>query len=109
MSLCTALFSHRAKRLVWSPLFLILTLVGCSDSGGGRGGGGAAKKADDKVVIAMLPKLTNIAYFEACRVGAKQAADELGVELIYDGPTQASGSDQHKFIETWIRQRVDAI
>jgi len=33
----------------------------------------------------------------------------LGVKLIYDGPTTASGVEQNKFIETWIRQGVDAI
>jgi len=68
------------------------------------GGGG-----DDKITIAMLPKLKNIAYFIACQRGAERAAEELGVELIYDGPAKASGSEQNKFIETWIRQGVDAI
>ncbi len=57
----------------------------------------------------MLPKLKTIAYFEACHQGAKEAAEELGVELIYDGPAQNSGSEQHKIMETWTRQRVDAI
>lgn len=62
-----------------------------------------------KLRIAMLPKLKTIAYFEACHQGAKDAAEELGVELIYDGPSQNSGSEQHKILETWTRQRVDAI
>jgi ABC-type sugar transport system substrate-binding protein len=57
----------------------------------------------------MLPKLTNIAYFHACQDGAKRAADELGIKLIYDGPSDPNASDQNKFIETWIRQGVDAI
>ena len=68
------------------------------------GGGG-----DKQIVIAVLPKLVNIKYFAACRRGAQKAADELGVKLIYDGPTEASASEQNKFIETWIRQGVDAI
>jgi rhamnose transport system substrate-binding protein len=59
--------------------------------------------------IAMLPKLTNIAYFRASQEGAKKAADELGVKLIYDGPSDPSASDQNNFIKTWIRQGVDAI
>lgn len=62
----------------------------------------------------MLPKLTTIAYFEACRVGAEQAVADLNangvkVKLIYDGPSENSGSEQTKFIDTWIRQKVDAI
>lgn len=70
---------------------------------------GQTNGPDDTIVIAMLPKLKNIAYFDACHRGARKAAEELGVELIYDGPTEPSGSEQNKFIETWIRQGVDAI
>jgi len=70
---------------------------------------GCNQKKSDKIVIAMLPKLKSIAYFEACRRGAQKAADELGVELVYDGPSKASGSEQNKFMDTWILQRVDAI
>jgi rhamnose transport system substrate-binding protein len=65
--------------------------------------------ATDKRVVAMLPKLINIDYFDACKRGAAKAASELGVTLIYDGPTQASGSEQNNFIDTWIRQGVGAI
>jgi rhamnose transport system substrate-binding protein len=88
-------------------------LAGCSrESGGPAAKAGAAPgkgKPRDQIVIAMLPKLTNIAYFRACQEGAKKAAAELGVKLIYDGPSDPSASDQNKFVETWIRQGVDAI
>jgi rhamnose transport system substrate-binding protein len=70
---------------------------------------GCGEKSSGKLRIAMLPKLKTIAYFEACHQGAKKAAEDLGVELIYDGPSSNSGSEQHKLIETWTRQRVDAI
>ncbi len=73
------------------------------------GAAGGKAKPRDQIVVAMLPKLTNIAYFRACEDGAKKAADELGVKLIYDGPSDPNASDQNKFIETWIRQGVDAI
>ncbi len=63
----------------------------------------------DQVVIAMMPKLTNIDYFDACHKGAKKAADELNVTLIYDGPTTPSGEEQNKYMDTWIRRGVDAI
>lgn len=65
--------------------------------------------AGGKPIIAMLPKLINIDYFDACRRGASKAADELGVTLIYDGPTEPSGSEQNKFFDTWTRQGVRAI
>jgi rhamnose transport system substrate-binding protein len=90
--------------------FLAILIAGCSaESGAPTAAGTGGKKARSDIVIAMLPKLTNIAYFRASREGAKKAADELGVKLIYDGPSDPNASDQNKFIETWIRQGVDAI
>ena len=61
------------------------------------------------VTIAVLPKLVNIDYFNACQKGAEKTAKELGVALIYDGPSEPSGSEQNKFFDTWIRQQVNAI
>ncbi len=69
----------------------------------------AAKPAGGTVTIAMLPKLINIDYFDACKRGAQKTATELGVTLIYDGPTEPSGSEQNKFFDTWVRQGVQAI
>jgi len=86
---------------------LCLIVVGCG-----------AQTADDSqnkegksnsIVIAMMPKLTNIDYFDACHTGAKKAADELGVTLIYDGPTEPSGELQNNYMNTWIRKGVDVI
>lgn len=68
-----------------------------------------AAAAGRNVTIAMLPKLINIDYFDACKRGAEKTARELGVTLIYDGPTEPSGSEQNKFFDTWIRQQVNAI
>jgi ABC-type sugar transport system substrate-binding protein len=67
------------------------------------------KRSQTNVTVAMLPKLINIDYFDACKRGAAKAADEVGVTLIYDGPTEPSGSEQNKFFDTWIRQGVNAI
>ncbi|MEW6157206.1 MAG: substrate-binding domain-containing protein [Verrucomicrobiota bacterium] len=64
---------------------------------------------DGRIVVALLPKLINIDYFDACKRGASKAAAETGVTLIYDGPTEPSGSEQNKFIDTWIRSGVNAI
>lgn len=66
----------------------------------------AAGKA---MTVAMLPKLINIDYFNACKAGAQKTADQLGVTLIYDGPSEPSGSEQNKFFDTWVRQGVQAI
>jgi len=105
-------------QLKFNPFFLISTLAmsvaltGCGEkkpADNQPNSANAPKKTEGKVVIAMLPKLINIDYFDACKRGATKAAEELGVTLIYDGPTEPSGSEQNKFIDTWIRQGVNAI
>jgi ABC-type sugar transport system substrate-binding protein len=100
--------------LAFAWAVLLAGLAGCGSENSGPSGtsatsGGSSPPQDDRIVIAMLPKLTNIDYFDACRRGAEAAAEELGVQLIYDGPNEPSGSEQIKFIDTWIRQGVDAI
>ena len=93
-------------------LLASLVIQGCGSGDPASSGASSSSGADGggrKIKIAMLPKLINIDYFDACERGARQAAGELGVELIYNGPTTASGSEQTKFFDTWIRQRVDAI
>ncbi|MGZ8938052.1 MAG: autoinducer 2 ABC transporter substrate-binding protein [Limisphaerales bacterium] len=79
---------------------------GTQQAGGSNQQGSASGK---QVTIAMLPKLINIDYFDACKRGAEKTAQELGVTLIYDGPSEPSGSEQTKFFDTWIRQQVQAI
>jgi rhamnose transport system substrate-binding protein len=104
----------RLRRFLGAALVLVVGAVlgmsGCGGADSSTPGGNTQSGGQDKpIVIAMLPKLINIAYFDACHRGAEQAAAELGVTLIYDGPTEPSGSLQNNFIDTWIRQGVDAI
>ncbi|MBI4663648.1 MAG: substrate-binding domain-containing protein [Verrucomicrobia bacterium] len=88
-----------------------LILSGCGDHRTAEppAAGGSPKSVGSRVVIAMVPKLINIDYFDACKRGAVQAAGELGVTLDYNGPTEPSGAEQNKFFDTWIRQGVNAI
>ncbi|HJZ93930.1 MAG TPA: substrate-binding domain-containing protein [Gemmataceae bacterium] len=62
-----------------------------------------------KITIAMMPKSKGNAYFIACRKGAEEAAKELGIELIWDGPTDTDAVKQAEVIETWITRGVDVI
>ncbi len=86
-------------------------LTGCSDRQEPTPAASTAPKGPPagNVTIGMMPKLINIDYFDACKRGAAKAAQELSVTLIYDGPTEPSGSEQNKFFDTWIRQGVQAI
>jgi rhamnose transport system substrate-binding protein len=56
-----------------------------------------------------MPKSKGNAYFIACRKGAEEAAKELGVKLIWDGPTDPDPAKQNEVIDTWITRGVDVI
>jgi ribose/xylose/arabinose/galactoside ABC-type transport system permease subunit/ABC-type sugar transport system substrate-binding protein len=62
-----------------------------------------------EVTVAMMPKSKGNAYFIACRKGAEEAASELGVKLIWDGPTDPDPAKQNEVIDTWITRGVDVI
>ncbi|HZN35294.1 MAG TPA: substrate-binding domain-containing protein, partial [Pirellulaceae bacterium] len=61
------------------------------------------------ITVAMMPKSKGNAYFIACRQGAEEAAKELGIELIWDGPTDPDPAKQNEVIEAWITRGVDVI
>jgi len=61
------------------------------------------------LTIAMMPKSKGNAYFIACRKGAEEAARELGIELIWDGPTDTDPAKQNEIVEAWITRGVDVI
>jgi len=56
-----------------------------------------------------MPKSKGNAYFIAARQGAEEAAKELGVKLLYDGPTEPDPARQNEIVETWITRGVDVI
>jgi rhamnose transport system permease protein len=62
-----------------------------------------------RIVVAMMPKAKGDPYFASCRVGADEAAKELGIELIWDGPTGLDAARQNEVVENWITRQVDAI
>jgi rhamnose transport system permease protein len=62
-----------------------------------------------KLVVAMMPKAKGDPYFVSCRVGAEEAARELGIDLIWDGPTSLDAARQNEIIENWITRHVDVI
>ncbi|WP_067141151.1 autoinducer 2 ABC transporter substrate-binding protein [Oceanivirga salmonicida] len=68
-----------------------------------------AKKENKKLTIAIMPKLVGIPYFNQTSEGAEKAGKDLGVEVIYTGPTKADAAEQVKMIEDLINRGVDAI
>jgi rhamnose transport system substrate-binding protein len=69
----------------------------------------ARSPANKRIVIAMMPKAKGDPYFVSCLAGAEEAARELGVELIWDGPTGLDAARQSEMVENWITRGVDVI
>jgi rhamnose transport system substrate-binding protein len=80
--------------------------AGCSKSGDS---GSTAPAGDKKLTIALMPKSKGNAYFISCKAGADEAAKELGVQLLFDGPTDPDPAKQNEIVENWITMGVDAI
>lgn len=89
-------------------LALLVALTGCDkkpDATGHKTGGDSKQ-----LLIGLLPKSKDNQYFVTLERGARTAASELKVELLFDGPTAAgSAAKQAEMVENWITQEVDVI
>src|SRR6266568_6207328 len=93
------------KILASFALGLLFALIGCSKSADS----GATPAAGKKLTVALMPKSKGNAYFISCKQGADAAARELGVDLVFDGPTDPDPAKQNEIIENWITLGVDVI
>ncbi len=59
--------------------------------------------------IAVVPKMTSIAWFQRMEVGVNEYVEETGVDAFYTGPSEGDGALQAQVIEDLISQGVDAI
>ena len=87
-------------------VWLVRSVIGTT---AGSGVAGAAPANTHRVVVAMMPKAKGDPYFVSCRKGAEEAAKELGVDLIWDGPTGLDAAKQNELVENWITRKVDVI
>jgi ribose/xylose/arabinose/galactoside ABC-type transport system permease subunit/ABC-type sugar transport system substrate-binding protein len=76
---------------------------------GSNGGGPQSTGPAKRLTVAMMPKTKGNAYFIACKKGADEAAEELGINLIWDGPTDPDPAKQNEVIDTWITRGVDVL
>jgi ABC-type sugar transport system substrate-binding protein len=91
-------------------LIAILSLLGLAVASGCKPSSEpAAKTGEKKYTIALMPKSKGNGYFVSCRQGADQAAKDLGVDLIFDGPTTPDPAKQNEIVENWLTLGVDAI
>ncbi|MBV8857849.1 MAG: substrate-binding domain-containing protein [Acidobacteria bacterium] len=76
---------------------------------GAQGSNAAKPGGGKKAVVALMPKAKGDPYFVSCKAGADEAAKELGVELLWDGPTDLDPAKQNEVVEAWITRGVDTI
>jgi rhamnose transport system permease protein len=75
----------------------------------GQSGVSSTTTPAQRIQIAMMPKAKGDPYFVSCRQGAEEAAKELGVDLLWDGPTDLDPAKQNEVVEAWITKGVDVI
>ena len=68
-----------------------------------------ATSRKDAPIIALMPKAKGDPYFISVRSGADSAAKQLGVHMLWDGPTELDPAKQNEVVEAWITRGVDAI
>jgi rhamnose transport system substrate-binding protein len=99
-----------AAIVAWSNVAVLRALIATTAQPASKLDLGVASRIGDRpLTVAMMPKSKGNAYFIACRKGAEEAARELGIELIWDGPTDPDPAKQNEVIEAWITRGVDVI
>jgi len=90
-------------------LILSLFLLGLAGCGKPDRGSEAKTAGGKQITVAVMPKSKGNAYFISCKKGADEAARELNVKLLWDGPTDPDPARQNEIVETWITRGVDVI
>ena len=80
-----------------------------AESGTSSASSGETAESGEAPKVVVIPKVMGIAYFDDSYVGLEAGAKEFGVDLIWDGPTEASATEQAKIAEDYLAQGVDAI
>jgi len=86
-----------------------LVLAGCTSRDDAPAASGGAEGGDDQITVAFVPKLQGVPYFEAMNTGGQAAAEELGFEWLYQGPTTADAAAQADIVRSFIQQEVDVL
>ena len=103
------------RPICWlASIAIAVSIFGCakhdsSQTTGTSGETATASAGSHKLRVALLPKIKGLSYFSSCFKGAEEAAKELGIDLIYDGPTDGNPRKQAEMIEQWTIDGVDVI
>ena len=94
-------------RLSLALCALILTSACDRDGGGGSGG---AAGSGSKYTVAVIPKGTTHEFWKSVHAGAAKAGQELGVEIIWQGPLKEDDrASQIETVENFVTREVSGI
>jgi rhamnose transport system substrate-binding protein len=93
----------KPMRKLLSLLVLLLLCTACERKNEPTAAGGRT------LTIALMPKSKGNQFFLNVEKGARQAANEIGAKLLFDGPTDNDPAKQNEIIENWISLGVDVI
>lgn len=94
------------KKTLVLALTLLVLVSSLAFSAGSQEAAATGKK---DYRIAVVPKLTSIAWFQRMEVGVNEYAKATGIDAFYTGPSEGDGALQAQAIEDLISQGVDAI
>ncbi len=104
--------SRKKAALLAGAAAVALTLAGCAGGGssGGGGGGSAEAPSGDKPYIALVSKGFQHQFWQAVKEGAENKAEELGVDITFEGPASETEVDnQLTMLQSAIDKKPDAI
>jgi ribose transport system substrate-binding protein len=91
------------RALTWAVLVLSLTLSSCKSNK-------ASGTPANPTRIAVIPKGTTHEFWKSVHAGAVQAADELGVEIVWKGPLKEDDlKAQIDVVQSFVAQGVSGI
>jgi len=83
-------------------LLVVLFAAGLAFAGG-------AEKEKEKMTFAIIPMFVGHPWFVRCELGAKRAAEELGIDFVFVGPEKADAAKQLDIFNDQVNRKVDAI
>ncbi len=96
--------------LILGLTFAIVSWTGCNPPAPSSPSAGKSAGENDRLVIAVIPKSTGGEFWETVEAGARKAAEDLDVEIKWEGTlTETEIAEQNKIIENMINLGVDGM
>jgi len=101
---------RRGLRLVpWLALASLIWIGGC-DGGDASDGDAVGARATESLQLAVIAKSTVNAYWKAVESGARRAAQDLNVRIIWTGPdAETNHTQQASIVDNMVNRGVDGI